>query len=204
MERVKLICGVGINDADYVVKKTTRYKDCNGAVKSRLLWACPVYTCWKSMIERVHSKSYLEKRPTYLSVDICEEWLRFSNFKTWVDGLGYSITGLVIDKDILNPHKKKVYCPEYCAFVSKTVNSFVLNFGQDRAELVRKRTENCYESRVLDTITKKEILFYSDNYQECRDFSISEKVRIAKELAKSEPDVRIRDRLPKIIEGKYK
>lgn len=200
----KLICGIGVNDADYVIKRAVKYKDEKGKSRSKLMWSCRVYSSWKSMIERVYGTKPLNSRPTYISVSICKDWLIFSNFKKWVDTLGYNIEGLSLDKDILTPNTEKIYCPEYCAFVTKTVNSFVLDFGNTSAKLVRQRTENCYEARVIDTITKKEILFYSDNYEDCRKYSVAEKVRIAKELAKLEPDIRIKERLPKMIEEKYK
>lgn len=39
----KLVCGVGINDADYVVKKQETIGYVNGKRKQKLIWVCPFY-----------------------------------------------------------------------------------------------------------------------------------------------------------------
>ena len=70
------------------------------------------------MIKRVGNKD--GKSPTYLDVSICERWLSYDNFfedmsETWKPGL-------CIDKDIIKPGNR-VYCPEYCKWVSRSENS---------------------------------------------------------------------------------
>lgn len=51
MKTRKLLYGVGINDADYVVqrKETIGYVD--GEQKRKLIWICPFYQTWKSMLQ---------------------------------------------------------------------------------------------------------------------------------------------------------
>lgn len=110
----------------------------------------------------------------------------------------------MLDKDILSFGKDKRYSPDTCAFVTKTVNSFILDFGVSVAKHVRKRTKNCFEARISDPLQKKELTFYSDNYEDCRDFAIKEKLRIVNYLANKELDCRIKVRLPEIYEEKYK
>jgi len=88
----RLVCGVGINDADY---PTRRYKTVNG--KSKLVWTCPFWRKWKDMISRCYSERELEKYPTYKGCSVCEDWLYFSRFKAWMEKQAWE--GLVLDKD---------------------------------------------------------------------------------------------------------
>lgn len=107
----KLVFGIGINDAKY----TTTLKDGNG---KRLL--CPYYEKWSSMMRRCYS-SYAQKiRPTYKDCFVCNEWLIFSNFKSWMKKQDWK--GLELDKDILFKGNKE-YSPSTCLFVTPEVNS---------------------------------------------------------------------------------
>ena len=56
----------------------------------------PVYRAWHGMLFRCSTKNTQE---TYNDCSVCEEWLRFSNFKRWFDE-NY-IDGFQLDKDIL-------------------------------------------------------------------------------------------------------
>jgi hypothetical protein len=191
----RLICGVGINDADYVVKVSKKYKLPCGKTKSELVWQCPVYRAWKSMIERVHDKKYLSKRPTYLKVKITPEWYRFSNFRKWVMSLPYNTKGLSLDKDILSGEGQKIYSPDTCAFVSKVVNSYVLDFNTEDAKRVRQRTKNCWEARISNPFLKKDVKFYSSVPEDCISWVKDKRVEIIKRLIANELDSRIREAL---------
>ena len=46
MKNRKLVCGVGINDADYVVTKQETIGYVDGKQKQKLIWRCPFYKTW--------------------------------------------------------------------------------------------------------------------------------------------------------------
>lgn len=116
-KRHKKVCGVGINDADYMTQIFS--------LKSRKpLWICPFYKVWKNLIVRCFDLRLQEKYPTYKGCTVCEEWLIFSNFKAWMETQDWK--GKELDKDILSNANLKLYSPETCCFVSKTLNRFLL------------------------------------------------------------------------------
>ncbi|CAB5155920.1 hypothetical protein UFOVP150_37 [uncultured Caudovirales phage] len=123
---MKLVFGVGINDADYVVKKMEFIGG-----KRKLVWFCPFYMAWKSMMARCYSPKLHEKYPTYVGCIVCAEWLTFSNFRRWMEVQTWE--GRQLDKDILISGNK-VYGPEHCVFVDPKTNSFLTDRGAARGE----------------------------------------------------------------------
>ena len=107
-----LVYGVGINDADYVIKPTINGK--------RVF--CPYYRKWIDMLQRCYSEKYHKRQPTYIGCEVAEEWLTFSNFKAWMEGQDWK--GKQLDKDILIPNNK-LYSRDTCVFVDSKVNSFL-------------------------------------------------------------------------------
>lgn len=101
----KRVCGVGINDADYYVQPT------NGSQ------VCPFYKRWHSMLVRCYSDKY--HSPTYSNCKVCDEWLTFSNFKSWMETKYWQ--GKQLDKDILGDGQW--YSPETCCFIESWLNS---------------------------------------------------------------------------------
>jgi hypothetical protein len=101
----KLVCGVGVNDADYECVKTK----------------CAFYIKWKSMLERVYVERCLVKRPGYRKATVCAEWLIFSNFKKWMESQDWQ--GKHLDKDLLGDGT--MYSPNHCVFVDPRVNAFI-------------------------------------------------------------------------------
>ena len=112
----KLAYGVGINDADYFTQNKSGNK-------------CEFYRKWVGMIERCHSKSFQENNPSYIGCSVCDEWLTFSCFKSWMEKQEWA--GLQLDKDIISPGNK-IYSPEFCAFVSGSLNKLLTNSRQAR------------------------------------------------------------------------
>jgi len=126
----KLVYGVGINDADYVVQRNeTIYV--NGKRTRKQVWICPYYQAWKSMLERCYSIKYQERQPTYRGCSVSEEWLTFSVFKSWMEKQEWE--GMQLDKDILF-EGNKLYSKETCVFVSSVVNIFTTDRGASRGE----------------------------------------------------------------------
>jgi len=106
------ICGVGINDSNYLTEMIINGKH----VK------CPFYSRWVDMIKRCYSKNSLRVRPTYNGCSVCKEWFIFSNFKSWM--IKQDWKGKELDKDILS-QGNKVYSPETCIFVSQEINKLI-------------------------------------------------------------------------------
>lgn len=83
INRMRKVCGVGINDADYVVGKYESWYE-GGKRKLKTLWQCPYYVKWHAMLNRCYNARYHKNKPTYIGCYVCEEWLTFSNFKAWM------------------------------------------------------------------------------------------------------------------------
>ena len=113
----KAICGVGINDAPYVV--TNR-------VNGRVVF-CPFYTVWHSMIARCYSG----KSRTYADCEVDARWHQFTAFRAWMVEQDWRNNHL--DKDILHPGNK-VYSPQNCIFVAPEINKLV-QLGSHRGDL---------------------------------------------------------------------
>lgn len=105
-----LVYGVGIND--YV-----------GSISSHGVHM-KSYKNWVRVLERCYDTKYKKKNPSYNDVVICDEWIKFSNFKAWFDN-NY-VDGYEIDKDIL-VQGNKVYSPDTCCFVPRRINTLLLN-----------------------------------------------------------------------------
>ena len=133
----KLVCGVGINDAWY----STSYKNKTGQ------WVqCPYYNRWCGMLERAYGTKYQEKYPTYVGCTVSEEWLLFSNFRSWMEKQDWE--GKQLDKDILVPDNK-VYGGETCIFVSSGINNLLIGNGASRGKYPQGVYWNKRDSRYV-------------------------------------------------------
>ena len=94
----KKICNIGINDAEYSITN------------------CPYYKKWRAIIERCsHNNRYKEHT-------ICDEWIYFSNFKSWMEKQDWK--GKILSKTLLSP-KNNLYSPEHCIFVNYKIANIV-------------------------------------------------------------------------------
>ncbi len=106
----KLVFGMGINDANYMVTPHVNGKQV----------ICPVYRKWKDMLKRCYSAKFLSKHKTYIGCSVCNEWLTFSVFAKWYDK--HNIKGYALDKDI-KIKGNKIYSPNACLFVTVDINT---------------------------------------------------------------------------------
>lgn len=118
--------GVGLTDADYAV--TRRVKE---GGKRKIVWICPYYRTWSSMLQRCYSGKFAARCPTYADCEVCDEWLTFSTFKSWMEAQDWE--GMQLDKDLLLPGNR-VYSPGTCVFVSGPMNLFLTDHGSARGE----------------------------------------------------------------------
>ena len=112
-----LINGVGINDATESITKSVFV---NG--KYKLVWRCPYYEKWKSMLDRCYFQKGVTRHKAYVDCYVCDEWLTFSNFKSWMETQDWE--GRVLDKDLL-VYGNKIYSPKTCLFIDQRINSFI-------------------------------------------------------------------------------
>ncbi len=134
MSRVKsLICGIGRNDANYVVQKFSSIEDRypSGRKKQVLTWVCPYYSSWSHMIKRCYSQCTVSKNPSYMGCTVEDDWLLFSTYRVWM--IQQDWEGNQLDKDILF-EGNKVYSERTCVFVYGKVNSFLVGCDKSRGK----------------------------------------------------------------------
>lgn len=153
MSRTKYIHGVGLNDADYIVKKT---------VKGREV-CCPYYSAWKHMLSRCYSKKLQDRCPTYKGCSVCGEWLYFMNFRAWM--IGQDWKGKQLDKDIIKPYNK-IYSPENCVFVDQSLNKLLTNSAAIRGKYPQgvylNKNSNKYQAYIKIEGIKKSLGYFND------------------------------------------
>lgn len=188
----KLVYGVGVNDADYVVQiKETVIKYARHKLKQKLIWVCPFYSKWIGMLERCYSEKYIAKRPTYQNCFVCEGWLTFSNFKAWMEQQDYE--GKQLDKDLL-VRGNKVYSPDTCLFVSAQVNSFIIDCTKSRGEYaigVHWDKRHLKYSAQIQENGKRKHLGYFNTQEEAHQAWLKSKLKLAHELAAKQSDPRV-------------
>ncbi len=104
--RIKGVRGIGTNDANY----QTQVYGLRGG-KRTCLWRCPYYKTWSSLLKRVAT---YKTKP-----QVCDEWLSFSKFKTWMEQQHWE--GMELDKDVLS-EAHPIYSPESCCFLPHNLN----------------------------------------------------------------------------------
>lgn len=114
---MRLVRGVGINDADYKVNPGDR-----GSQKM-----CPYYKTWMNMLNRIYTPKKGDL--SYNGCSVCDEWLRFSNFRNWM--ISQDHTGKALDKD-LRVKGNKIYSPDTCCFISPRLNSAISRKSKTR------------------------------------------------------------------------
>jgi len=176
-----LVCGVGLNDADYECAKIK----------------CKFYIKWKSMLERVYVERCLQKRPGYRKAKVCQEWLTFSNFRKWMVEQDY--TGKHLDKDLIGDGT--IYSPSHCIFVDPSVNAFINEHSMANGEWpvgvskrerskVKKFEAHCNEFTV-GLKTRKKFLGSFLTPEEAHQAWKTEKHKQAQILASMQTDERV-------------
>lgn len=137
MTKSRVVYEVALNDADYVVA------------------GCPFYNTWKNMLRRCYTEGV--RSATYKDVTVCDDWLRFSKFKAWMQAQYWQ--NMSLDKDILKSGNR-VYCPEYCRFVPKFINNLVLvkKSGKSKFGLGVSKDKNKFGAYSKDTSGKTVLL----------------------------------------------
>ena len=122
VDALPTVCGVGCNDVGFQI-----------AIDSKSIWQ---YQLWMNMLQRAFDAKFKLRHPSYQDVTVCDEWLSFANFFSWVnrevDYMGRPV-GFELDKDILM-RGNKTYSPEACSFVPQPVNKLLMGSGAVRGD----------------------------------------------------------------------
>lgn len=166
----KLVFGVGINDATYIVAPMV-----NG---NQL--CCPFYRVWTNMLERAYSPKYHASKPTYIGVTVCDEWHSFIAFRGWMETQDWR--GKQIDKDLL-VHGNKEYHPDACLFVTSVVNTLFNDCRANRGRWQQGVTKvgRRFQARIKDGAGKNISLGYfatSEDASAAYQDALSEKITV--------------------------
>lgn len=193
----KKLYGIGINDAKYKTKLLHNGKE----------YRCPYYMRWSSMLRRCYSKVYHKRAALHKECYVCEEWLVFSVFRSWMELQDWQ--GKELDKDIIVPNNK-VYSPETCAFVSTELNNLLTDRRRFRGNLpqgVSQKSPKCYVASVSIN-GKSEILGRFKTVEQAFEAYREAKSEIVKNAAAKVSCPKVREGLlihSKLIkEGKFK
>lgn len=188
-----IVFGVAVNDADYDISRYDVIISSDGERKRKQVWICPFYKTWAEMLRRCYTESLQAKRPTYKGCTVCDEWLRFSNFKAWMENQDWK--GKQLDKDVLF-QGNKIYSPTACVFVSRAVNAFVIESDASRGKYLIgvswHKVIQKFSSTCNNPITKKgESLGYFTSEIEAHQAWLKRKLEHAKLLAAEQNDPRV-------------
>lgn len=181
-----MVYGKGVNNAPYKVVNQV-FENGN----SRQTWMCPYYKKWKDMLKRCYSKPFQKSRGTYKGCEVCDEWLIFTNFKSWMENLDWE--GKELDKDIKGDGK--IYSPETCLFVSKRINTFVEWSTNSRS--TPRGVSWCKSKCKFRSYGRKDgktvYLGQSDNAEDCHFMWLGHKIQLTKCLLSS--DISVHDKI---------
>lgn len=135
----KTLCGIGfIGDGNH--------KTSSNGIKN------PAHIAWHSMINRCYGGNCGE---SYQQVKVCVEWHNFQNFAEWWADNCPKEGSWELDKDILCDSVNKIYSPESCCFIPKSLNSRVI-----KLDCLQRDGGIIYESGKFYTYRKSFITFY--------------------------------------------
>ena len=158
----------------------TSTTDENGKVlKSREVWG--------DMIKRCYDEKQLKRRPSYMGVTVCDEWLCYANFKEWYDENIYEIKDerIHLDKDILIKGNK-VYSPETCIFVPQRINVLFREFKNEFPTL-EERSNGTFAIRIRMNGKSKRISGF-ETKEKAEECYLKEKRQTIKKIAKEYKD----------------
>lgn len=139
----KKVYKVGLLDADFQIRKWSG---------NEVVWTDPYYQRWVNMLARCYSKYQKKYTPSYKSCEVCDEWLVFSNFKSWMEKQDWHEKEL--DKDLFGCGK--FYSPDTCCFVTKRLNLLLASYPRGVGVCwMHKRKK--WRAYTYDMLLKKQV-----------------------------------------------
>lgn len=105
----KVVCGVGVNDSDYL----TKYRS------GDTTYVCAIYDRWKNMLQRCKSG-----KGHYSECSVNPKWYSFMNFRNWIIENTGDLTDLELDKDLL-VFGNTEYGPDRCLLIHSSTNILI-------------------------------------------------------------------------------
>ena len=145
------------------------------------------------MLQRCYDSKCQERQPTYVGCTVSAEWLTFSNFRAWMEKQDFK--GKQLDKDLLF-EGNRLYSEETCVFVTRTVNLFTIDRGNDRGEWLIgccwDKESAKFRAQCRNPFTgKREHLGRFTTEQEAHEAWARRKLELAHELAAAQTDPRV-------------
>lgn len=168
------VYGFGVNDATYKVHH------------------CPFYARWCAILRRSYCEKWKAAHPTYNGCFVHEDWLLFSNFKSWMDAQDWE--GKHLDKDLL-VLGNKMYSRSTCLFIDQEVNKFfncgVYPFGVNFDKNLQK-----FKARVNINGKNKHLGMFETESSAYKAWE-TEKTKACIELAGRQTDQKVADAILK-------
>ena len=197
----KLVYGVGVNDLGYRVHVYEYVTENGGKRVRKLVFICPYYAVWKSMLKRCYSEKSLEINPSYIGTSVCSEWLSATAFRKWMEQQDWH--GKSLDKDIIVPGNK-LYSPDTSAFVLQATNLFVIASDASRGDYpigvsLHKHTGK-YQAHCGNPFTgRQEYLGLFSTPKDAHEAWRKRKHELAQLVAATESDPRVVEALKKAL-----
>lgn len=154
------------------------------------------YVAWHSMLVRCYSKSSLNWKPSYTSVEVCKEWRLYENFYEWLytqENVELFLSGKDwnVDKDILIKNSK-IYSPDTCVLVPGYLNRLFVRHESRRGEYpigVYKTKWGKYRAQcAVPNIKRQEYLGCYDSPENAFYVYKDYKEKLIQKIAKEEFD----------------
>lgn len=203
--------GVGICDNDYPVQIEDRS---NG--KRVVLWRCPYYQLWMSMLRRCYRKEASNPSDIYFGVEVWEGWHRFSTFVKWVKAQHQHSfwlkkdTLFALDKDILSAKDCVTkYHPDTSILIPLTINSAFINKQSTKGKyplgVFYKKKNRRFQSQIMLNGTKTYLGLFDDpmeGHKVWQEAKVKELTRMIEDYdTKPYKDARVVNKMAKIVEN---
>lgn len=89
---------------------------------------------WCNMLKRCYGTTESCNNKAYWDKYVCDEWLDYKNFHSWIIEVSYREEGWQLDKDLLLKGNK-IYSPDTCVFLPTRINFCLLKCDASRGDL---------------------------------------------------------------------
>lgn len=189
-----LVRGVGINDID----GSPYLRDSD----NKIIHTYPFYAKWCSLLDRLYIYSHTERGKAYKGCTLCEDWLYFSKFKSWMENQDW--IGKEIDKDILGGGK--LYSPETCIFILPMTNKFLIDKSRYHGDYMQgvylPKKSNKYVGQYSSPFSNKRITKVFEKEIDAHIFYLKGKISVGDRLAELETDPRVKRYLQTFFRSK--
>ena len=142
------------------------------------------YQTWHNMIQRCYDPHCMNRQPTYQNTTVCKSWHNFQNFAEWFHKNYYKISDerIELDKDLIKKGNK-IYCPEFCSFVPKSINLLLTKSDKARGKypigVIFRKENQKYTSQLSYSRNRRVYLgYFSSPLQAFNAYKIAKEKQI--------------------------